>query len=570
MPKKVRLGDMLIKEGLITEAKLQSALREHKRVGIKLGEYLIRESIVREDQVIDLISRQMRISLFDSTQFPISPSLGELLPVELAQKYKVVALGRKGSILQVAMTDPMDINALDAIELAVNAEVEPLICTEQQYDQLVGNIYGLRSGLDGMMEDISSLETRTEDEEKDAPKGPTMDVEVSSLQTMAEEVPVIRLVNSILAQAVREKVSDVHISPEKNAVQIRFRIDGKLQEIPSPPKSMHLPLVSRLKILSNMDIANSRIPQDGRFTINMQDREVNVRVSSLPTIHGENMVLRLLDMSAGVYTLDRLGMGPENMAKVQKAVAKPYGMILATGPTGSGKSTSLYAILKSINTPDINIITLEDPVEYRVERIRQVQLNRRAGMTFASGLRSILRQDPDVVMVGEIRDAETAAIAIQAAMTGHRLLSTVHTNDSASAITRLIDMGMEPFLVSSVLLVSIAQRLVRRVCEQCVEEYQPDEKLLDFWGLRDKPMTFRRGAGCYLCKGTGYRGRVGLYEVLFNDEEIQDLTMRRASSQEIARAAVKAGKMRTLREDAMDKVSQGITTLEEVTTTVIV
>lgn len=570
MRKKVRLGDMLVKEGLISQDQLQTALREHKKAGLKLGEYMIRESIVREDQVIDLFSQQMRIAKFNAEDFAISPSLGNMLPVDLAQKYKAVPLARKGSILQVAMTDPMDIHALDAIEMALDSEVEPLICTEQQLDQLVGTIYGLRTGLDGMMEDITSLDTKSQEQEERKQEAVGTDVEVTSLQSMAEKVPVIRLVNSILAQAVREKVSDIHICPEKNTTQVRFRIDGRLQDIPSPPKSMHLPLVSRLKILSNMDIANSRIPQDGRFTINMQDKEINVRVSSLPTIHGENVVLRLLDMSTGVYTLDRLGMTDDDIAKVQRAVSKPYGMILATGPTGSGKSTTLYAILKSINTPDINIITLEDPVEYRVERIRQVQLNRRAGMTFASGLRSILRQDPDVVMVGEIRDLETATIAVQAALTGHRLLSTVHTNDAAGAITRLIDMGLEPFLVSSVLLVSIAQRLVRRVCESCKEEYQPDEKLLAFWGLQDSGMTFQRGKGCYLCKQTGFRGRVGLYEVLFNDDEVQAMTMQRASSREIARAAINAGTLRTLRDDALEKVRMGLTTLEEATSTVMV
>lgn len=568
MQKKDRLGDMLLSQGLITQEQLQTALREHKKVGDRLGTYLIRQDLVREDQIVGLISGQMRIPRFDPAVFVISPDLGKHLPVELAQGHKAVPLGRKGSVLQVAMTDPLDINALDAIELAVDAEVEPLICTELQWDQLVSTIYGLRRDFDGMMESIDSIKTESEDES--AIGESSADVEVSCLQTMAEGAPVIRLVNSILAQAVREKVSDVHISPEKNAVYIRFRVDGRLQDVPSPRKSMHLPLVSRLKILSNMDIANSRIPQDGRFTIVMQNKEINVRVSSLPTIHGENMVLRLLDMSAGVYTLARLGMIPEDIAKIEKAVARPYGMILATGPTGSGKSTTLYAILESINTPDINIITLEDPVEYRVERIRQVQLNRRAGMTFADGLRSILRQDPDVVMVGEIRDAETATVAIQAALTGHRMLSTVHTNDAAGAITRLMDMGMEPFLVSSVLLVSIAQRLVRRVCERCREEYVPDERLLAFWGLRADAMTFIRGKGCYQCKNTGYRGRVGLYEVLFNDDEVQALTMQRASSRAITEAAVRSGKLRTLREDALEKVRHGVTTLEETTTTVMV
>jgi Type II secretory pathway, ATPase PulE/Tfp pilus assembly pathway, ATPase PilB len=321
-----------------------------------------------------------------------------------------------------------------------------------------------------------------------------------------------------------------------------------------------------------MDITISRIPQDGRFTLKIEKKEINVRVSSIPTIYGENVVLRLLDMSGGIYTLNRLGMVAEDMAKIEKMSLKPYGMILSTGPTGSGKSTSLYAILNSINKPDINIITLEDPVEYRINNIRQAQLNRKAGMTFASGLRSILRQDPDVIMVGEIRDAETAAIAVQAAQTGHRVLSTVHTNDAAGAITRFIDMGIEPFLISSVMLVSFAQRLVRTVCPYCKESYTPPEKALAAFGITTaeaKNANFQRGKGCYQCKNTGYKGRTGLFEVLVNDEMIQDMILKKKPSQEIARAAVDAGKLRTLREDAAQKVMQGITTLEEAASAVM-
>jgi type IV pilus assembly protein PilB len=387
---------------------------------------------------------------------------------------------------------------------------------------------------------------------------------VSSLQNLAEEAPVIRLVNSIIAQAVHDKASDVLISPEEKRVSLRFRVDGKLVEMPAPPKSMILPIISRVKILSRMDIAMSRVPQDGRFTVKMDNKEINVRASALPTIHGENIVLRLLDMGSGVYSLDKLGMSREDRDKIAKSVSKPYGMILSTGPTGSGKSTSLYAILNDINTPDINVITLEDPVEYRMNNVRQVQLNRKAGMTFAGGLRSILRQDPDVIMVGEIRDGETAGIATQAALTGHRVLSTVHTNDAAGAITRFIDMGIEPFLVSSVLLVSFAQRLIRTVCPFCKEPYRPPESALVAWGLdKIENPNFQRGKGCPQCMHSGYRGRTGVFEVLRVDEEIQELILRGSSAQEISRAAVRAGKLRMLKEDAADKVARGITTLEE-------
>jgi len=334
---------------------------------------------------------------------------------------------------------------------------------------------------------------------------------------------------------------------------------------------MILLVISRLKILDNMDIALSRVPQDGRFTIKMDNKEINIRTSTIPTIYGENLVLRLLDTSSGVYSLESLGMYPEDRAKIEAMIVKPYGMILSTGPTGSGKSTSIYSILKKINQPDVNIITLEDPVEYRIEKIRQIQFNRKAGMTFASGLRSIMRQDPDVIMVGEIRDPETASIAVQAALTGHRVLSTVHTNDAAGAITRFIDMGIEPFLVSSVMLVTIAQRLVRRVCPYCKKSYRPPQVALEYWGLdKVEDANFVRGSGCFNCMDKGYRGRTGIYEVLVIDEMIQDMILSRRTAQEVTRAARQAGKLNTLQEDAAQKVLDGITTLEEAASAIMV
>jgi type IV pilus assembly protein PilB len=372
------------------------------------------------------------------------------------------------------------------------------------------------------------------------------------------------LVNSILSQGVREGASDIHISPEKESVQIRFRVDGRLHEVPAPPKSMFLPIISRLKILSNMDIAISRIPQDGRFTVKMKNKDINIRVSTIPSIYGENMVLRLLDTSSSIYSLERLGMNERDQERLESMISRPHGMILSTGPTGSGKSTSLYSILKKINQPDINIITIEDPVEYRIDKIRQVQLNRKAGMTFASGLRSILRQDPDVIMVGEIRDSETANIAVQAALTGHRVLSTLHTNDSPGAITRFIDMGVEPFLVASVMIVSFAQRLVRKVCPSCKATYRPTREALKFWRLDQvENANFQQGRGCFNCMQTGYKGRTGVYEVLIIDDMIQNLILKRKPAHEIARAAKEAGNFTTLEENAAEKVIQGITSLEE-------
>lgn len=569
MKSRKRLGEMLVENGVLTEEKLEQALIEQKKTGLKLGQYLTRQGVVNEQQIIDLLSQQLKIQKYHPEKFPLDVSLVRHIPIEIAQKYQLAPLKKKGRLLTIAMVDPLDINAMDTIEVLTNSEVEPVVCSEREVNQIINGLYGMQSGLSSVVDkieiDLEPEEQKEEEKSKD-------DVQIASLQDMAGEAPVIRLVNSIFSQAVRDGVSDVHISPQSDTVQLRFRIDGKLLEVPSPPKTLFLPIVARIKILANMDITVSRIPQDGRFTLKVDNKEINVRVSSIPTIYGENIVLRLLDMSGGIYSLDRLGMVAEDMEKIEKMSIKPYGLMLSTGPTGSGKSTSLYAILNSINKPDVNIITLEDPVEYRINNIRQVQLNKKAGMTFASGLRSVLRQDPDIVMVGEIRDAETAAISVQAAQTGHRVFSTMHTNDATGVITRFIDMGIEPFLISSVLLVSFAQRLVRTVCPYCKEQYNPPPNALADFGITvedARNATFQRGRGCSQCKSTGYKGRTGLFEVLVNDEMIQDLIMKRKSSQEISRAAEAAGKLRTLRADAAIKVMKGITTLEEAASAVM-
>jgi type IV pilus assembly protein PilB len=562
-----KLGEILIDGGLLTQEQLRQALISKRNTKLKLGEFLVRQGVLRESQLIDFLSEQLKIEKYHPEKYPLDLSLANTIPADIAQKQHVVPLMRKANLLTIGVTDPLDIRALDTVEAVTNIEVEPVICTDQQLNQLIGSLYGAYSDLDDVLESIQQVKYGETDIEVE--KG-SEDVQVSSLQDMAEEAPIVRLANSILSQAVRERASDVHISPEKDYVQVRFRVDGKLHEVPVPPKSMFLPIVSRLKILANMDIAVSRIPQDGRFTVKTQNRDINIRASTIPTIHGENLVLRLLDSSGGLYTLDQLGMFQGDMKKIEPLIVKPFGMILSTGPTGSGKTTSLYSILKKINKQDVNIITLEDPVEYRIEKIRQVQLNRRAGMTFASGLRSILRQDPDVIMVGEIRDAETATIAVQAALTGHRVLSTVHTNDAAGAITRLLDMGIEPFLVSSVLLVSFAQRLVRTICPNCKEPYIPPKEALAQFGMdKLEGSNFQRGKGCFSCFNTGYKGRTGIFEVLAMDETIEEMILKRRSAQEITRAAQKTGRLRTLKEDAADKVRRGITTLEEAASAVM-
>lgn len=559
---------MLIESGLLTDEQLKIALIDQKKAGLKLGQFLIRSGIVNENQIVNMLSRQLKIERYHPDQYPLEMQLASLFPVDVAQRFQMAPLKKKGRLLTIAITDPLDINTMDYVEMLTNLEVEPVVCTEREVKQLIDSIYGVHSKITDVLE---SIEVEPQSDQEIAMEREADDIQVASLNDMAGEAPVIRLVNSIFAQAVRENASDIHISPQQNIVRVRFRIDGKLNDVPSPPKTLFLPIVARIKILANIDITVSRIPQDGRFSMKLDRKEINVRVSSLPTIYGENLVLRLLDMSAGVYTLDRLGMIPSDVEKISASIRQPYGMILSTGPTGSGKSTSLYAILDVLNRPDINIITLEDPVEYRIDNIRQVQLNPKAGMTFASGLRAILRQDPEVVMVGEIRDQETAAISVQAAQTGHRVLSTIHTNEAAGAISRLIDMGIEPFLVSSVFLVSFAQRLVRTNCPYCRESYRPAENALAAWGLQEvENANFQRGKGCYQCMNTGYRGRTGIFEVLANDEQLQDMIMKKMSAKEITRELVEAGKLRTLKDDAAAKVLQGITTLEEAASAVIV
>jgi type IV pilus assembly protein PilB len=558
-----RLGELLMEAGLLTPEQLEGALSGQKKSGLKLGQYLVQSGLLKENVIIDSVSRQLRIERYTPDKHPYEDRIDSLLPEELAQRHHLVPLSRRGHLLIIAMTDPMDINALDAVEIATNLEAEPVICSENDYELLFNAIYGrgdaTKDIFGAIAEEDSDITTQAGGEERE-------DIAIDTLQDQASQAPVIRMVNSILSQAVREHASDVHVSPEKDSIQLRFRVDGKLRMIPAPPKASFLPLVSRLKIMGNMDIAVSKIPQDGRFTFVTQRREFNVRVSSLPTVHGENLVLRLLERNAHGLSLSELGLSAADRAKVEAAAVKPYGLIVAAGPTGSGKSTTLYALLKHINTPDINIVTLEDPVEYRMPTVRQVQLNRKAGMTFASGLRSILRQDPDVILVGEVRDGETAEIAVQAGLTGHRVLTTLHTNDAATAITRLVDMGIQPFLVSTVLLASVSQRLVRKNCPHCIESYTPRKDLLMAFGIKDEMLprfSFQRGTGCRTCHQTGYSGRMAIYEVLYVDEMVQDMIMAGATAKDIAKACVQAKTMRTLKADALSKVARGLTTLEE-------
>jgi len=561
-----RLGEILIDGGLISDAQLEEALSELKSSGLKLGEYLTHNGIVSENAIVDAIASQMNLKKYHPSDYTVSPDLSTILDVDTVNKFNAIPLQKKEGVLTVAMVDPLNIIAIDYIEVMTDLEVETIICSEQNFTYLMSSLYGAYSGKDGVMKQVQDIAEMEEEAEDDAYSTDTLE---TTLQDMAEEAPIVKLVNSILSQGVREGATDIHISPEKNYVEIRFRVDGKLHTIPSPPKRMFLPMISRIKIIANLDISVSRIPQDGRMTIILNKKEINIRVSSIPTVYGENIVLRLLDAGSGIHSMNKLGFLQKDILSLEKMIKMPYGMILCTGPTGSGKSTTLFSMLNKINSPDTNIITLEDPVEYRMEHIRQVQLNHKAGMTFASGLRSILRQDPDVIMIGEIRDTETASVAVQAAMTGHLVFSTVHTNDAAGAITRFIDMGIEPFMAASVMLVTIAQRLVRRACPYCKESYSPSPDILKYWGLKNKSYTFVRAKGCNQCMDTGYKGRVGFYEILYVTDDVRQMILDGKSAQEISVLTQKTGLMKSLKFDAVHKVVQGITTSEEAVSAIL-
>ena len=548
-----RLGEQLVLKGILTEEALENALSAAKAADMKLGEYLTSHGIVPEEDILKALSEQLNFPLYNPDEFPLDPHLKDLVPQDVARENRLVPLTLEEGVLYCALLDPNNFRALDTVEETCRCQVEPVLCTKADFVRLFSAVYGEYSAFSEMLGEIDADST---------PDAGRADEEVIT-NNAVDDVPVIRLVNLILSEGVKVGASDIHINPEKTTVNVRYRVEGMLRKASEVPLKLAPSVVSRIKIMGNMDISETRLPQDGRFTIKVEGHEINVRVSSIPTTYGENVVMRLLDMSAQrIYELPKLGMGPEDYKLVTQAAHKPYGMILSTGPTGSGKSSSLYAIIKLINRDEVNIMTLEDPVEYRMAGVRQVQLNVKAGMTFSSGLRAILRQDPDILMVGEIRDRETAQIAVQAALTGHLVLSTLHTNDALSAVTRLVDMGVEPYLVASVLLCSFAQRLVRCVCPHCREQYQPSIGLLHVFGLTPEDGPFFHGKGCPRCGGTGYMGRTAIFEVFPMLDELQEMVTAGKSKQEIYRRARELG-IRTMADDAAKKIRAGITTAEE-------
>lgn len=550
MLKRKRLGDILIAAGLLTPEQLNKALSIQKKTGERLGKVLTGLGYITEEKIIEALEMQLGVKHVNLSELNIAREIAGIIPVALAERYQIVPIKLENKKITLAMVDPTNFFAIDDVRMMTSCEVEPVIALEKDILQAIDQLYGVNEVVEKAVKKLKPDDFQRE----------------SQIQT-AEDAPIISIVNSILNQAVKERASDIHIEPLETAVRVRFRVDGVLREVVTFPKHTQAAIVSRIKIMCDMDIAEKRLPQDGRINIKEAGREIDVRVSTLPTINGEKVVMRILDKQAVILNIKALGLSAENLDKYKKLYSQAYGMILVTGPTGSGKSTTLYSTLAVINSPEKNIITIEDPVEYRIEGINQMQVNPKTGLTFAGGLRSILRQDPNIVMVGEIRDSETADIAIRAALTGHLVFSTLHTNDAAGAITRLTDMGVEPFLVSSSVLGVVAQRLVRLICPECKQRYEvvKGSKEWEFMGLTDNDETviLSRGNGCPRCNYTGYHGRMAIHEVLLISPTIRAAITKRVSSDELAKIAKNEG-MTTMKEDGIIKALQGITTIEEI------
>jgi type IV pilus assembly protein PilB len=547
---KKRLGDILMEAGLIDQQKLEETIALQKVTRERLGRLLIKQGFVSEEQIMRTLSQQLRLPYLDLSNQAIDKKLILLVPQTLAENYLLVPIREDGKTLTVAMADPLNILAIDELSIRTRLIIEPVISLEDDIKHAIEELYGGSLLAKGE----SAVESAEDEEEADS----------SKVEEEIEEGPISQLVNLILSEAVRDRASDIHIEPEESQLRIRYRVDGLLRETAPLQGKYTNPVTSRIKIMSKLDIAERRSPQDGRFHFSSNSHNIDVRVSSFPTIHGENVVLRLLDQSSILLTLEDLGFLPEDFKKFLYLISIPYGFVLVTGPTGSGKTTTLYATLNSINDPKKNVITLEDPVEYRLQGIRQAQINPKAGLTFAAGLRSILRQDPDIVMVGEIRDGETANIAVQAALTGHLVFSTLHTNDAPSTLIRLSEMGIPPFLIATSVEGVLAQRLIRKLCPDCKEPYQATPEDLEDLRLQEAgELVIHRPKGCRSCKNTGYRGRLGIYELLLADPEIKEMILRKASPGVIGETARRTQGMKTLREDGVAKVLKGITSVEE-------
>lgn len=550
--KRKMLGEMLIAEGLLSKEQLERALAEQKQHGGRIGSILKGLGFVTEEDIIKVLGKQLHIQHIALSNVIIDPDLVKVIPETLARRYQAMPISRKDKTLTIAMVDPLNVFALDDMRRLTGLEILPVVSTEGDLLRAIDRFYSTKPTMEEAIKDMDM-----------EGYGLVKEEQVIDLEKIADDTPVIKLVNTMIMQAVRDGASDIHIEPDQDILRIRYRVDGILHEVMSTPKHLQAGVTSRIKIMGDLDISEKRVPQDGRIQMRIGEKDIDIRLSTLPTIFGEKIVMRLLDKSSIRLGLEELGFSSDTLKKFKGMIRRPYGLILVTGPTGSGKTTTLYSALNSINSIDKNIITIEDPVEYQLKMVNQVQVNPKAGVTFATGLRSILRQDPDIIMVGEIRDRETATIAIQAALTGHLVLSTLHTNDAAGAIARLVDMGAEPFLVASSLISVAAQRLVRKICTRCKKAYQPPEDLLKSLGVKVDRISFMKGDGCQECRSTGYSGRIGVYELLSIDEGIRNLIISRASSNAIRTHAISNG-FATLRDEGIKKVLEGQTTAEEV------
>ncbi len=559
------LGDILVSRGIITEEKLHEALDEQNQTHKRLGEILIAWGLATEEQITEVRALQLDVGYVNLQDAECAPEAVILVSEQTARTYNLIPISMTEDRLTVAMANPLDVEAMDLVQLEAKCRVEPALATEWRITDAVNKQYG-GSGSDDLQsaaQQAAGMELATGEEYEHGE-------DINEVKRQSHRAPVVRMVNVLLTQGVRQKASDIHIEPRRNSIDVRFRIDGELHLVKSLPRSLHAAITSRVKIMSELDISERRLPQDGRITVRLDKKLVDLRVSTSPTLYGERVVLRILDRASGIIPLEELGFAPHELSVFTKLVTRPHGIILVTGPTGSGKTTTLYAALNILRSENTNIMTVEDPVEYEMEGINQTNVHTRIGLTFANQLRAILRQDPDIVLVGEIRDTETADVAFRAALTGHLVLSTLHCNDAPSAVTRLIDQDVEPFLVGSAINGVVAQRLVRVLCPDCRAAYQPDDKTKSLLGLAsDDDVTLYHAVGCTNCSGSGYKGRVSINEVLVMTDQLRKLTMTKASAPEMRQLAIAQG-MRTMAQDGTAKVLAGITTIDEVQRKVMV
>ncbi|KGA11212.1 MAG: type II secretion system protein E [actinobacterium acAMD-2] len=554
-----QLGDILLEDGLITTDQLSVAVDQHQTLGRSLGRVLVDQGILSETQLVAALAQQIGLRFIDLNDFPVDGSALARIPGSVCRQHMAIPIGFEDGRIVVAMADPANVFAADDIRTISGYEVLPAVATRADVAAAIDRYYRADSDLDDLTTALEDADEATGDD-------------LAGLKEVVEDAPIVKFVNLLITQAIQDRASDIHLEPTEQDLRVRYRIDGVLHEVMRSPKSIQSGVISRLKIMADINIAERRIPQDGRLSVSAHGKKVDLRVATLPTVWGEKVVMRILDNSTARLDLSELGFTQNNYERYSESFGKPYGMILVTGPTGSGKSTTLYATLNILNRPEVNIITVEDPVEYRLPGISQVQTNAKAGLTFASSLRSILRSDPDIVLIGEIRDHETAQIAVEAALTGHLVLSTLHTNNAPSAITRLTEMGIEPFLVGSAVDAVLAQRLARRLCMKCKEAYTPTEETLTAakvnWDLSTGIPTLYRPVGCPSCSNTGYKGRMALHEVMMVNEEIERLAVEHAPATEISAAALRSG-MVTLRNDGMTKVLNGVTSIDEILRVVV-